>query len=103
MWLHFGGHVGGATKNLVERGIIPVPGPDAPNCDGGGRPYMRGAGPGVLSFDGRRWRQYLAGHCISDVAVTADGTVWVTDEGAEEEGDGIGLYVITPKGVAAAR
>jgi hypothetical protein len=97
LWLRFGGHVGRATDELVDRGIIgePRPGPDAAACND-----HPGDDPGVLVFDGRQWRQYLAGHCVSDVAVAADGSVWVTDQGGELDGAGAGLYVITPEAMA---
>ena len=57
--------------------------------------------PGVISFDGDTWRQYLEGHCVTpgsspknDLAVAPDGSVWVTS--------GLLLYVITPEAVAVA-
>ena len=57
--------------------------------------------PGVISFDGSTWRQYLEGHCRTpssspknDLAVAPDGSVWVTS--------GRSLYVITPEAVAVA-
>ena len=57
--------------------------------------------PGVISFDGSTWRQYLEGHCVTpgslpknDLAVAPDGSVWVTS--------GPSLYVITPEAVAVA-
>ncbi len=98
LWLRFGGHVGRATEDLVDRGIIgePSPGPDGPWPAN----HQPGDDPGVLAFDGTQWHQYLAGHCVSDVAVAADGSVWVTDQGGELDGAGAGLYVITPEAVA---
>ena len=56
--------------------------------------------PGVLSFDGSAWGQYLEGHCVTpgspknDLAVAPDGSVWVIS--------GRLLYVITPEAVAVA-
>ena len=98
LWLRFGGHVGAATDALVERGIIgePSPGPGAAACN-----EHPGDSPGVLAFDGTQWYQYLGGHCVSDVAVATDGSVWVTDGGGDVDGAGAGLYVITPEAVAA--
>jgi hypothetical protein len=101
LWLRFHGHIGGATKQLVKRGIIPEPAPYAPKCDSGRSPDIEGASPGVLSFDGKRWRQYLAGHCVSDIAVADDSSIWVVDAGGEVNAAGAGLYVITPEAVAA--
>ena len=52
--------------------------------------------PGVISFDGSAWRQYLEGRCRqrnTDLAVAPDGSVWVTSTGL--------LYVITPEAVGA--
>lgn len=103
LWLWFGGHVGTASRALIERGIIPEHRRDAPVCRGEDE-----VSPGVLSFDGRRWRQYLAGYCVSDLAVAENGSVWVTDHGpqsihglgAERTGAGPGLYVITPGAVS---
>ena len=51
--------------------------------------------PGVISFDGDTWSQYLEGQCgKNDLAVAPDGSVWVTS--------GRLLYVITPEAVAVA-
>lgn len=33
---------------------------------------------GVLSFDGATWRRYLAGTCVNDVTIGADGSIWAT-------------------------
>jgi hypothetical protein len=97
VWLRFSAHADAATKALVQKGIIEKPGSDATVCHAG---PLNGPEPGVLSFDGKRWRQYLAGRCLSGVAVASDGSVWVTDRGTESDGQGAGLYVITPEAVA---
>jgi hypothetical protein len=34
--------------------------------------------PGLLSFDGASWRQYLRGRCVNQVAVAPDGCVWAS-------------------------
>jgi hypothetical protein len=65
---------------------------------------------GVLSFDGRRWRQYLGSICVTDVAAAPDGTIWATSDtgspdvnsvAAPDTGDA-GLYVIEPEDAPAS-
>jgi len=77
-------------------------------------PHAPGDCPGVLSFDGTTWRQYLEGTCINHVAFAPDGAVYatartgqsddsvlapngtVTDFGTREVPELAGLYVIDP-------
>ena len=60
--------------------------------------------PGVLSFDGTAWRQYLRGRCVNHVAVAADGSIWASAATIPDQAgmDIHGLYVITPEAAATA-
>jgi hypothetical protein len=74
--------------------------------------------PGVLSFDGATWRQYLRGVAANRLAITSDGTVLATGRGGcSRLGEGwpeameclaydvdwsrAGLYAITPEALGS--
>ena len=62
--------------------------------------------PGLLSFDGSTWKQYLDGECVNDVAVGPDGVVWAascdwadmngSERSSSYRGPGAALYRISP-------
>ena len=83
--------------------------------DGNGRLWVAPWGEGVLAFDGREWRQYLAGLDVNRLAVAPDGGVFAaalsscdparegdTPRCENPELERAGLYVITPEAMEGA-
>ena len=55
--------------------------------------------PGVARFDRTEWHHFLACHCVMDLVVAPDGSVWL--RAASDDRDGPQqIYVITPEAVA---
>ncbi len=58
---------------------------------------------GVVRFDGETWSRFLTSHCIAEIAIAADGSVWANgwiqdDEG--NRGSPYYTYVIRPEAAA---
>jgi hypothetical protein len=56
---------------------------------------------GLAAFDGQTTGRYLRDADISDIAIAADGSVWVTANAIGGEDGASGVYVIRPEAAAA--
>ena len=59
---------------------------------------------GAAHYDGTTGTSYLVQHCINDLAIAPDGSVWLGASAYDYDTDMVGpssLYVITPEAVTA--